>query len=91
MADDGMIVRAEVPEFRDGGQVERDGLALLHKDEVVIPAEEARAQIASVEPGADGRMHLSFGVEVVVVGGIPEEEMVALEERLWNAFDTAFG
>jgi hypothetical protein len=82
---------AEVPAFRDGGLVERDGLALLHKDELVIPAEEARAQITPVELAAGDRVHLDFGVEVVVVGGIPEAEKVALEERLWSAFDAAIG
>jgi hypothetical protein len=89
--DDPSRFSAAIPDFRDGGQVERDGLALVHKDEVVLPAEEARAQIAPVELGADGRMHLDFGVEVVVVGGIPEADKVALEERLWSALDTALG
>lgn len=81
----------EVPAFRDGGMVERDGLALVHEGEVVIAAEEARAQIRPVELGAGDRVHLDFGVEVIVVGGIPEADKLALEERLWSALDTALG
>ena len=81
----------DVPAFREGGLVQNDGLALVHKDEVIVPAEGARADVEPVELASAGTVHLSFGIEVVMVGGIPEEEKVALEERIWQSLDSAIG
>jgi hypothetical protein len=81
----------EVPAFREGGLVQNDGLAVVHKGEVVVPAEDAQADVRPVELGSDADMHLDFGIEVVVMGGIPEQEKRALEARVWNALDSALG
>jgi hypothetical protein len=81
----------DVPAFREGGLVQSDGLALVHKDEVIVPADQARAEIQPVELAGGDTIHLSFGIEVVFVGAIPEEDKVALEDRIWLSFESAIG
>jgi hypothetical protein len=68
--------------------VDRTGIAVVHEGERIRAAPHARAGLRPV--GASGAdVQLVFPVEVVVVGGIPEEDRRELEARILSALHSA--
>jgi hypothetical protein len=75
--------------FQTGIRVKEAGLAILHKDEVVVPAPGSEAVTEPVALGAQTVINYYFPVEIVIVGGLPEEEHQAIQARLWEKFGEA--
>lgn len=68
--------------FRAGGRVRETGLAVVHKDEVVLPAPGSEAVIEPVMAGESVVINYYFPVEIVVVGDLQEEHHRAIESRI---------
>ena len=71
-----------VPRFAAGGFVRETGLAIVHEGEYIKPAPGSEAEIETA-PATQGVINYYFPVEVVIVG-LPEEERVAMETRIWE-------
>lgn len=73
----------EIPAFQMGGLVKEDGLAVVHKNEYIIPAPGSEAVIESVEM-SNQVINYYFPVEIVIVGSLPEEEREMMEASIWE-------
>lgn len=71
--------------------VERTGLAVVHRGEKIFAALGSEAQLELADAPSGGEVHFYFPVEVHVIGGIPEEEKQALEDRIWQSLHSAMG
>ena len=78
----------EMPMFESGGFVKETGLAVVHEGEYIMPAPGSEAQIEPSQMMAQGVVNY-FPVEVVIVGGLPEEEQAAIEARIWESLGEA--
>jgi hypothetical protein len=72
-----------------GVRVKADGLVVVHKHELVIPAAGSEAVTEPVALGAQTVINYYFPVEIVIVGGLPEEEHRAIQARLWEKLGDA--
>ncbi|HZY84012.1 MAG TPA: hypothetical protein VFE78_04230 [Gemmataceae bacterium] len=72
-----------------GVRVKEAGLVVVHKEEVVFPALGSEAITEPVALGAQTVINYYFPVEIVIVGGLPEEEHQAIQARLWEKFGDA--
>ena len=79
----------EMPMFESGGFVKETGLAVVHEGEYIMPAPGSEAQIEPSQMMAQGVVNYYFPVEVVIVGGLPEEEQAAIEARIWESLGEA--
>jgi hypothetical protein len=80
----------ELPMFQSGGLVKETGLAVVHKDEYIMPARGSEAVIEPAQMMTEGVVNYYFPVEVVIVGALSEEEHAAIEARVWRSFGDAF-
>lgn len=80
----------ELPMFQSGGFVKETGLAVVHEGEYIMPAPGSEAMIEPARMMSQGVVNYYFPVEVVVVGGLPEEEKAAIEARIWESLGDAF-
>jgi hypothetical protein len=80
-----------VPTFQMGGFVRETGLAIVHEGEYIMPAPGSEAAIDSGPSTTAGVVNYYFPVEVVLVGGLPEEERAAIEARIWESLGDALG
>ena len=78
-----------MPMFQDGGYVRETGLAVVHEGEYIIPASGSEAAIDSIPSMSAAVVNYYFPVEVVIVGGLPEEELAAIETRIWESLGDA--
>jgi hypothetical protein len=65
-----------------GGMVERTGLALVRRGELVLPAEGSEAEVALAEQDARHEIHVHLPVVIEVVG---ETDALAAERAADNA------
>lgn len=79
----------ELPMFQSGGFVRETGLAVVHEGEYILPAPGSEAQIEPAQLTAQGVVNYYFPIEVVIVGGLPEEEHAAIEARIWESLGNA--
>jgi hypothetical protein len=79
----------EVPSFQSGGFVKETGLAVVHEGEYIKPSPGSEAEIEPAQMTAQGVVNYYFPVEVVIVGGLPEEERAVLEARIWESLGDA--
>jgi hypothetical protein len=75
--------------FQDGGYVRETGLAVVHQGEYIIPASGSEAAIESMPSMSAAIVNYYFPVEVVIAGGLPDEERAALETRIWESLGDA--
>ena len=80
-----------LPGFQAGGRVERSGLAVVHKDEYIIPAPGSEA---SIVPDMDGMqqgqvINYYFPVEVEVVGTLSNVEMERVAQYMYDQLNNA--
>ncbi len=80
-----------LPGFQAGGRVERDGLAVVHKDEYIIPAPGSKATIV---PDTEGMLqgqviNYYFPVEVEVVGALSNTEMERVAQYMYDQLNSA--
>lgn len=66
--------------------VDEAGLALLHKGDKVVAAEDSQA-VLSTRPG--GHVAYHFPIHVVVVGDLEEETKCEIENRIWAKLNSA--
>lgn len=79
----------ELPMFQSGGFVKETGLAVVHEGEYIMPAPGSEAAIEPAQMTTQGVVNYYFPVEVVVVGGLSEEDHAAIEARVWQSFGDA--
>jgi hypothetical protein len=79
----------ELPMFQSGGFVKETGLAVVHEGEYIMPAPGSEAAIEPAQMTTQGVVNYYFPVEVVVVGGLSEEDHAAIEDRIWRSFGDA--
>ena len=89
MEDDEQSGRATVPGFQAGARVRETGLALVHEGEFIVPAEGSEAAIEPADVGEQAVVNYYFPVEVVFVGGLPEEERARIEAGIWERLSGA--
>lgn len=75
--------------FQSGGFVKETGLAVVHEGEYIMPAPGSEAAVEPAQMMTQGLVNYYFPVEVVVVGGLSEEDHAALEARVWRSFGDA--
>ena len=75
--------------FHEGGYVRETGLAVVHEGEYIIPASGSEAAIDSIPSMSTAIVNYYFPVEVVIAGGLPEEEVAAIETRIWESLGDA--
>jgi hypothetical protein len=80
----------ELPMFESGGFVKETGLAVVHEGEYIMPAPGSEAMIEPTQMMSQGVVNYYFPVEIVIVGGLPEEEHAAIEARIWQNLGDAF-
>ena len=77
--------KIKIPEFKIGGRVDKTGLALVHEGEKIIPAPDARAEIAEYgEPNTQRVNNFYFPVEIEIVGDISKEQIKEIENRIYK-------
>ncbi|HLW71303.1 MAG TPA: hypothetical protein VKS22_11850 [Candidatus Binataceae bacterium] len=81
--------REELPMFQSGGFVKETGLAVVHEGEYIMPAPGSEATIEPAQMMTEAVVNYYFPVEVVVVGGLSEEDHAAVEARIWRSFGDA--
>ncbi len=81
--------REELPMFQSGGFVKETGLAVVHEGEYIMPAPGSEAAIEPAPMMTEGVVNYYFPVEVVIVGGLSEEDHAAIETRIWRSFGDA--
>lgn len=81
--------REELPMFQSGGLVKETGLAVVHEGEYIMPAAGSEATIEPAQLMTQAVVNYYFPVEVVIVGGLSEEDHAALEARVWRSFGDA--
>jgi hypothetical protein len=69
--------------------VRETGLAVVHKGERITPAAGSEAILESTPSASAGIVNYYFPVEVVIVGGLPEEEQAAIVARVWESLGEA--
>jgi hypothetical protein len=79
----------ELRMFQSGGFVKETGLAIVHEGEYIMPAPGSEAAIEPVQMMTQGVVNYYFPVEVVVVGGLSEEDHAVIEARVWRSFGDA--
>jgi hypothetical protein len=79
----------ELAMFQSGGFVKETGLAVVHEGEYIMPAPGSEAVIEPTQMMTQGVVNYYFPVEVVVVGGLSEEDHAAIEARVWQSFGDA--
>lgn len=79
----------ELPMFQSGGFVKETGLAVVHEGEYIMPSPGSEASIEPAQMMTQGVTNYYFPVEVVIVGSLPEEELAAIEVRIWRSFGDA--
>jgi hypothetical protein len=81
--------REELPMFQSGGFVKETGLAVVHEGEYIMPAPGSEATIEPAPMMTQEVVNYYFPVEVVVVGGLSDEDHAAVEARIWRSFGDA--
>ena len=81
--------REELPMFQSGGFVKETGLAVVHEGEYIMPAPGSEAAIEPAQMMTQEVVNYHFPIEVVVVGGLSEEDHAAIEARVWRSFGDA--
>ena len=80
--------QVEVPAYEAGGLVKETGLAVVHKDEYIVPAAGSEAVIEPVGLSGQSVINYYFPVEIVIMGGLPDEEHQAIQARhIWERFE----
>ncbi len=72
-----------------GAFVKETDLSVVHKAEDSMSAPDSEEVVDHVETAAQGVINYYFPVEVVVIGGFPEEEKAAFEAQIWENLSTA--
>jgi hypothetical protein len=80
----------ELPMFQSGGFVKKTGLAVVHEHEYIMPAPGSEATIEPAQMMTQGVVNYYFPVEVVIIGGLSDEDHAAIEARIWGSFGDAF-
>lgn len=80
---------AVIPGYEAGGVVRETGIALVHEGEWILPAPGSAARLEPSAAADSGRMEYHFPVEVVVRGGLTEEDRAELERRVFGALAEA--
>jgi len=79
----------ELPMFQSGGFVKETGLAVVHEGEYIMPAPGSEATIEPAQMMTEGVVNYYFPLEVVIAGGLSEEDHAAIETRIWRNFGDA--
>jgi hypothetical protein len=79
----------EVDGYQAGGRVKETGLAVVHKDEYIVPAAGSEAVIEKVELRDQTVINYYFPVEIVVAGSLSEEEHDAIQAGIWEKLSDA--
>ena len=79
----------ELPKYQAGGFVKETGLAVVHKDEFIMPAPGSEAVIEPGQMMTQGVVNYHFPVEVHIVGSLCECELERIEKRIWKSFGDA--
>ena len=79
----------ELPVFQSGGFVKETGRTIAHEYESIMPASSWEAEIGPAHITGQGVVNYYFPVEIVIVGGLPEEERASIEARIWESLGDA--
>lgn len=74
--------------FQSGGLVPETGLA-VEEGEYIMPTLGSEATIEPAQMMTQGVVNYYFPVEVVIVGGLSEEDHATIEARIWRSFGDA--
>ena len=78
-----------VPAFQAGGLVKETGLALVHKDEYIVPAPGSAAAIEPAELTGQTVINYYFPIEIVVVGALSHADHQEIQARVWERLSDA--
>lgn len=79
----------KVPGFRQGGRVDRTGIALVHEGEYILPSPGSEAAISAAAPsGGDQVINYYFPVSIEVVGTLTEEQLKQVTDTVFDALDS---
>jgi hypothetical protein len=81
--------RAGIPAPHGGVRVKEGGLAIVHKDEFILPAAGSEAVLEPVSVSGAAVVNYYFPVEIVIVGSLPEEQHQEIQARIWEKFGDA--
>jgi hypothetical protein len=80
---DGIDQPIELAGPAEGGRVSRPGIVLVHKDELILPAEWSAGEVTLAEQDPRTAVVYSLPVEVEVVGALgPDDREQIVQETL---------
>ena len=79
----------ELPMFQSGGSVKETELAVVDEHEYIMPGLGSEAVIEPAQAKTHCVVNYRFPVEVVIVGGLSEEDHTTIEARIWRNFGDA--
>ena len=87
----GQMVELNVPEFQEGGRVERSGIALVHEGEYIMPAPGSEAQITADDQANGTVINYYFPVEIEVIGALSDEQIRRVTEYVFDELSRELG